>query len=118
MSTAVIAPEAPIVESTFRFSVPAAMAQLSFVWPGLVRRNREALRAALDQVDEEFVAAFRAAHPRADSAAIARCGIHEVVLRGLSRNEPVAYWVEGRLLGTYRAFGVQAERIESARTRD
>lgn len=98
-----------------RFSVRGAIAQLRFVWPGVVRRHQDTLEVALGQVDEDFVARFQDEHPRGDACAIARCGPHEVILRGLSRNEPVAYWVEGRLLGSYRAFGVLAEEIEAER---
>lgn len=101
-----------------RFSTRAAIAQLRFVWPGVVRRHRGTVEAALAQVDAGFVARFLAEHPKADACAIARCGRHEIVLRGLSRGEPVAYWVEGRLLGCYRAFGLLADELTATRAAD
>lgn len=100
------------------FSTRQALAQLRFVWPGVVARHEDPLTAALAQVDEAFVDRFLADHPRADACCIARCGRHEVILRGLSRREPVAYWVEGRLLGQYRAVGIKRREIERARRLD
>ncbi|MCW0198225.1 hypothetical protein [Sphingopyxis sp.] len=100
------------------FSTRQAIAQLRFVWPGVVARHKESLTTALVQVDEAFVDRFLADHPRADACCIARCGRHEVILRGLSRREPVVYWVEGRLLGQYRAVGAKRREIERARSLD
>ncbi|WP_217925067.1 hypothetical protein [Miltoncostaea oceani] len=120
MSTLVAPPQNAATTDTVpevSFSPRAALAQLRFVWPGLVARNEAMLREALEQVDETFIAGMLAEHPRADSCAIARVGKHEVVLRGLSRRAPTAYWVEGRLLGTYHAHGRFAEAITQMRSR-
>lgn len=119
MTTTISAQDQTVPESSsVQFSKRAAIAQLRFVWPGVVQRHRASVEAALEQVDEGFVARFLAEHPKADACAIARCGRHEIVLRGLSRSEPVAYWVEGRLLGRYRPFGLFADELQEARAGD
>lgn len=118
MTTTMIAQENSTQETRVRFSPRAAVAQLRFVWPGVVQRNLATVEASLAQVDEAFVTRFLEAHPRGDACAIARCGRHEIVLRGISRGEPVAYWVEGRLLGRYRAFGIFADELTEARAAD
>ena len=117
MSTATIE-SATALSAPVRFSVPAAISHLKFVWPGVVRRDRAVIDAALEQVDGAFVDRFLEDHPRADGCAIARCGAHELILRGLSRREPAVYWVEGRLLGSYRAYGIFADEIEQIREAD
>lgn len=98
-----------------------AMAQLRYVWPGLMRRHkvRNELKLALEQVTDSFAENFRQAHPSARHAIIYRVGRHEVQLRDLHRDDPSVHWVDHpRLVGRGIAFGMFEMDIELAREAD
>jgi hypothetical protein len=108
-------------------SIPAAMAQLRYVWPGLMRRRqvRHDVEIALAQVDEQFVRDFREAHPRARHAIIYRVGRHELQVRDLHREDGdlSVHWVDHpRLVGAGIAWGefalaIAQQRYEAERAR-
>jgi hypothetical protein len=104
---------------TFKpLKVAQAMAQLRFVWPGLMRRHlvKAQVREALEQVDAAFVESFRQEHPHARHAIIYRVGKHEVQLRDLHSGDLSVHWVDHpRLVGSGIAWGKFSFDIEQAR---